>query len=99
MESYESAGQEQTGRIVHCERHGDNREAFMCEHLLLHSGLGFVSDGTDSNNPHPDAWCSECERVRIESGGEFNDNYARSVIKLVCGDCYNEIKAKHVVES
>ena len=96
MESHRPIASERT---VHCDRHGDNREAFTCKHLLFNSGLGFVSDAAEPDNPYPDAWCSECEQVRIENGGEFSDDYARSVIKLVCGDCYNEIKAKHVVET
>jgi hypothetical protein len=82
-------------RTVHCGRHGDNREAFMCKHLLEGSDLGFFCDTDDASNPYPDAWCSECERVRGESK-EFKDDYARAVIKLVCGECYMEIKARHV---
>ena len=82
-------------RTVHCGRHGDNREAFMCKHLLEGSNLGFFWDTDDASNPYPDAWCSECERVLGESK-EFDDGYARSVIELVCGACYEEIKARHV---
>lgn len=84
--------------MIHCDRHGDNRKAFICKHLLLSSGLDFVSDAAGPDNPYPDAWCSSCERIRIESGGEFSDEYARSLIKLVCGDCYNEIKARHITD-
>lgn len=85
-----------THRLVRCERHGDNREAFVCKHLLLGAGLEFFSDAEDPSNPYPDAWCSECEKARDESGA-LPDGYARSVIKLVCGSCYQEIKAKHIV--
>jgi hypothetical protein len=99
MEAHESVGHGQTKRTVHCERHGDNREAFMCKHLLLNSGSGFVADPPEPENPYPDAWCSGCEQTRIESGGEFSDDYARSVIKLVCGDCYSEIKARHMADA
>jgi hypothetical protein len=71
----------------------------MCKHLLLDSGLGVFSDPEQPNDPYPDAWCSECERIRIEKGvsGMFNDDYARSVFKLVCGECYKEIKARNLI--
>ena len=85
-------------RAVRCGRHGDNREAFMCKHLLEGAGQGFFSDTEDASNPYPDAWCSECERVLGESR-EFDSDYARATFKLVCGACYEEIKAKHVCES
>jgi hypothetical protein len=68
----------------------------MCKHLLHGRGLGFFCDVEgDPFNPYPDAWCSECERVRDESG-EFADEYARATFKLVCGACYEEIKAKNI---
>jgi hypothetical protein len=85
-------------RTVQCERHGNNREAFMCKHLLGGVGLGFFCDTEDVSNPYPDAWCSECQGVLGESS-EFEDDYARLTFKLVCGGCYEEIKAKHIVAS
>lgn len=91
MESSESA----TYRTIHCDRHGDNREAFMCQHLLEGSGLGFFTDVDDVSNPHPDAWCSICEKEREESG-QFTDAYALATFKLVCGACYEEIKQKNI---
>jgi hypothetical protein len=99
MESQQSEANDQTQRTVHCERHGDNREAFMCKHLLLGSGLGFFSDIEEPENPYPDAWCSECELVRGENGESamFESEYALANFKLVCGECYKEIKTKHVV--
>jgi hypothetical protein len=86
-------------KIVHCDRHGDRREAFVCEHLLHGEGLGCISDG-DPGDPHPDAWCSKCEQVRVTLGGsngEWNDQCMAVVkIRLVCGDCYEEIKARNL---
>ena len=67
----------------------------MCKHLLDGAGLGFFCDAEDVSNPYPDAWCSECERLRGESG-EFDSDYARATFKLVCGACYEEIKTKHI---
>ena len=81
--------------MVHCERHGENREAFMCKHLLQGTRLGFFFDVADSGNPYPDAWCPSCEQVRKRSG-VFDDDYARTTFKLVCGACYEEIKGKNL---
>ncbi len=87
-------------KTVHCEHHGDNREAFMCKHLLATPGVGFFSDVLEPDNPYPDAWCSECEQVRTINGSTagFSDEYARATFKLVCGGCYKEIKARNVEE-
>ena len=85
-------------RTVHCDRHGDNREAFMCKHLLHGTGLGFFYDVADPSNPYPDGWCSQCEKVRDESG-EFSGEYFRGTFKLVCGACYEEIKAKNIART
>jgi hypothetical protein len=82
-------------QTVHCSRHGDNREAFMCKHLLQGAGLGFFYDVDDPANPYPDAWCPVCEQSRDESG-EFPSEYARANFKLVCGACYEEIKQKNI---
>ena len=92
-------GEQMIQRTVHCERHGDNREAFMCKHLLHGSGLGFYSETEEQDNPYPDAWCSACEHVRTEDGssGIFKDDYARATFKLICGECYKEIKEKNVL--
>ena len=91
------ASSEATYRTSNCARHGDNREAFMCEHLLQGTRLGFFSDTDDPSNPYPDAWCPSCERVKGEPG-EFDSDYARETFKLVCGACYEEIKAKNIID-
>ena len=81
--------------MVHCEKHGDRRKAYVCEHLLRGMHLGFFS-AEEAGNPHPDAWCTRCDDVRIAHGGssgEWNDQSESLLkVKLVCGDCYEEIK-------
>ena len=84
-------------RTVHCQQHGDNREAFVCEHLLHGSRLGFFSDLDDPSNPYPDAWCSSCERIKVEHGGWTDESHAVTKIRLICGQCYEEIKAKNIL--
>lgn len=97
MES-EQPSQEQGQRTINCVRHGDKREAFVCEHLVSGGQLGFYYDREDLRNPYPDAWCSACERVRLEHGGTWNDESEALIkVKLVCGDCYQEIKARNLL--
>jgi hypothetical protein len=55
----------------------------------------------DRGNPYPDAWCSRCEQIPVTYGGsdgEWNDKSMALMqgIRLVCGDCYEEIKAKNL---
>jgi hypothetical protein len=87
-------------KVVHCERHGDRREAFVCDHLLHGTCHGFFS-GDDPGNPHPDAWCSKCEQIRLTYAGvdgEWNEkSEALLKVRLVCGDCYEEIKRNNVL--
>ena len=87
-------------RITHCERHGDMQEAFVCEHLLYGNRLGFfIGLESTNNNPRPDAWCSKCELIRLEHDG-WNDESEKLInVKLVCGGCYDEIKAKNTLPS
>jgi hypothetical protein len=75
------------------------QEAFVCEHLLCGSGLGFFVDPNDTTNPRPDAWCSGCERIRVQHGGWNPQSEALIRVKLVCGGCYDEIKEKIILPS
>lgn len=89
-------------KIVHCDRHGDRREAFVCDHLLHGTLQGFFS-GDEPGNPHPDAWCSRCEQIRLnysDVDGEWNEqSEALLKVRLVCGDCYEEIKGKNLLST
>jgi hypothetical protein len=89
-------------KLVHCDRHGDRREAFVCDHLLHEKRQGFFF-GDDPGNPHPDAWCSKCEKIRLthaRADGEWNEkSEALLTVRLVCGDCYEEIKKRNVLDS
>jgi hypothetical protein len=86
-------------KFVHCDKHGDRRESFVCDHLLHGTQQGFFS-GDDPGNPHPDAWCSACEHIRITHAGpdgEWNEKSEGLLkVRLVCGDCYEEIKVRNV---
>lgn len=94
-------GEVQAGeaKSVHCERHGDRREAFVCDHLLHGMNQGFFS-ADEEGNPYPDAWCAKCEQIRLVHGGssgEWNEtSEALLKVRLVCGDCYGEIKQRNL---
>lgn len=84
---------------VECVEHGKARKAFVCQHLVTGSGLGFLDSGVRPDNPFPDAWCSDCESVRVAEGGESGDWNDRSAafaqVKLVCSHCYVRIRGQN----
>jgi hypothetical protein len=83
---------------VQCDRHGDGRKAYTCDHLLHGDHQGFFTDSDEApTNPHPDAWCSTCEQIRLVHGGWNEASEALIEVKLVCGDCYEEIKERNML--
>jgi len=93
---FQQASPTETRGVVSCQRHGERREAFVCRHLLTGTGLGFFHADDEPSNPFPDAWCSHCENVRQANGGNWpEESQALTPIALVCGDCYEEIKANN----
>ena len=67
-------------KYVECETHGTSRVAFVCQHLLKGSSLGF-HEAFESNpliEPEDDyqAWCDDCEKD-WEQEGEWNENFRR----------------------
>lgn len=93
---FEEANLTEVPGIVSCQRHGNRREAFVCRHLLLGTGLGFFQSDDDPDNSYPDAWCCNCEKVRQANDGEWpEESQTLTPIALVCGECYEEIKTKN----
>jgi hypothetical protein len=86
---------------VSCVRHGNEKtEAFVCEHLVTGTELGFYFDIVDKGNPFPDAWCARCKRIRQDHGGTWNEESEALInVKLVCGDCYKEIKTRNILDN
>jgi len=81
---------------VQCSTHGLQDEAFVCEHIVnsLHTGfpVGFHWP-SESDQPRPDAWCSDCEEARVAAGGDWTDEVMKVVnIKILCGACYDHAK-------
>ena len=87
-----------TDRYVQCGEHDYKRRAFVCRHLNTETKVGFEeSFETYENMDLQDdddlqAWCNECEHVRFREG-EWNDISMKfAQIKVVCEDCYFEMK-------
>ncbi|MBW7674217.1 DUF6882 domain-containing protein [Chryseobacterium chendengshani] len=84
---------------VNCEAHGYSRAAFVCQHLNLEQYKGFEEAFDTYRGMQLDedddfqAWCSECEKVRLQSDGWNNESEEFAKIKLICEDCYFELKS------
>jgi hypothetical protein len=81
---------------VRCNTHGLQDEAFVCEHIVnsLHTGhpVGFHWP-SESDQPRPDAWCSDCEEASVSAGGDWTEQVMKVVnINILCGACYDHAK-------
>ncbi|MCD2259494.1 DUF6882 domain-containing protein [Psychroserpens luteolus] len=85
-------------RTVDCGNHGFKRPAFVCQHLNLKKANGFEESFTTYRGMELDeeddfaAWCNECEKVRVEKDGWNEESEKFAKIKLVCEECYFELK-------
>ena len=73
-----------------CPKHGstDFGFAFLCEHLLTGSGVGFnVAEDDEKDEPRPPALCDDCEEKSRAGGGHR--------ISRICGVCYHEIRQQN----
>ncbi len=77
---------------VECDRHGTAYAAFVCRHLVRGSGLGFFHS---DNGPWPDAWCSECDSVMMQTGRWTAKAERFTGITLVYHRCYANIRRRN----
>lgn len=79
---------------MHCNRHGQSKATFVCQHLARGRELGFYF-AHDPGNPRPNAWCRECDAV-LARVGEWNDeSEAFAGIMLLCSCCYDDAKSRN----
>ncbi len=80
---------------VTCASHGNGYATYVCQHLVRGRSLGFCqAEATD--DPRPDAWCKECEQVRIKYGGDWTDeSEAFAGITMVCSSCYDVVRRRN----
>lgn len=83
---------------VECKNHGLARSAFVCQHLNLESPKGFheafeTQKGMDLDDEEDfQAWCDDCEKIRIKYDGWNENSETFAKIKLICENCYFELK-------
>lgn len=83
---------------VDCGSHGYSRPAFVCQHLNLETPIGFEEafdtyKGMELEEDQDlQAWCGECEKIRVESDGWNQESEKFAGITLVCENCYFELK-------
>jgi hypothetical protein len=87
-----------TTATVDCPQHGHQQETFVCQHIVKgfaeRRRVGFFWTREDPENPHPDAWCAECEERVRSSGGEWTgEAEAQLKAKVLCGACYDAAKS------
>ena len=85
-------------KTLDCGNHGFQRPAFVCKHLNLEKAVGFEEafetyPGMELDQDDDlQAWCNECEEIRLKYG-EWNEESEKfAQIKLVCENCYFEMK-------
>ncbi len=79
---------------VRCRMHGLSERCYVCEHLTPDAepcGFNTASDDV----LRPDAWCDACQVIVDQAGSwdALGDQHPK--IKLVCGGCYDMLKARH----
>lgn len=85
---------------IQCETHGECLETFVCEHLSGETaGLGFNRDQPTAKHPFPDAWCDDCELIRVAHGGWNNESEKLAKIVLLCSGCYERARIRNTRSS
>ncbi|MGD0137037.1 MAG: DUF2199 domain-containing protein, partial [Bryobacteraceae bacterium] len=81
---------------VNCEMHDETEQTFVCTHLTGDSaGLGFNSDELTDEDPHPDAWCDDCEIIRAAHDGWTDESEKLVKITLLCAVCYERTRIRN----
>jgi hypothetical protein len=86
---------------IECSVHGYQQETFVCQHIASglsdRSRVGFWWSAEDTENPRPDAWCTECENRVRAVGGEWVGEAERHLgIRILCGACYDAARIFHM---
>jgi len=86
-------------KYANCDKHISDRVAFVCQHLINNVSIGFHeafdSDQAIESDDDLQAWCDECEKIRLKEDGWTDDAMAFANIKVVCNQCYFEIKERN----
>nr|WP_294948667.1 DUF6882 domain-containing protein [uncultured Mucilaginibacter sp.] len=86
-------------QYVDCGTHISDRLAFVCQHLIGNNSIGFNeafdSDPDIDPSDEHQAWCDECEKIRLSEGEWTDAAMAFADIKVVCNQCYFDLKDKN----
>ena len=89
---------------ITCGKHGQQRTAIVCRHLMEGTLRGFEeSIPTYRHMQFEDeeddftAWCDQCEQLRQRDGGWNDDNFLPENFAAVCEECYFMIKSRNIV--
>lgn len=89
-------------KYIACDEHNTGRASFVCQHLVNNDYRGFheafESDPLIEEEDDYQAWCDECEQVRLREGEWTDEAMAFAAIKVVCDECYFEIKKRNQAE-
>jgi len=81
-------------QLVECRIHGTSHATYVCQHLVKGQGVGFFTND-DPDDPQPDAWCGDCEKM-LTKEGEWNDaSESFAKVTLLCGGCYEVAKKRN----
>jgi len=85
-------------KYVRCGTHDYKRVAFVCQHLNFTTKVGFEEsfetfEGMElSDDDDFQAWCNDCEVVRVAEDGWNDKAMEFAKIKVVCEACYFKMK-------
>ncbi len=89
----------QKDKYADCDKHISGRVAFVCQHLINADCKGFHEAFNSNEEIEPDddyqAWCNECEKIRLQESEWTDKAMAFADIKVVCDQCYFEIKERN----
>ncbi len=81
---------------VRCATHGEQEATYVCQHIVgtldSEQAVGFHWPA-DTGMSRPEAWCTECERVRDAEGDWTETAMKFAGVSVLCGGCYDRAKA------
>jgi hypothetical protein len=81
---------------IQCSTHGECDQTFVCTHLMGEgAGLGFNRNEPTDDDPFPDAWCDNCELIRVAHDGWDEQSEKLTSIALLCSGCYQRSRIRN----
>lgn len=88
-------GQASVGQdVLRCCTHGPSTACFVCAHIEPGAPPRGFNTAANAEDDRPDAWCDACDRL-LDGVGGWDDVQPPPEIRLVCGGCYDALRARH----